>query len=95
MIDESQFHLKSFGEMMAKMGVLAIPRTVDLEPYKNKDVRQFLVENLAEQEKAKVRCNTLADGIKYKEISSFFEFIMYQENYNIELIKKTIKSLEQ
>ena len=93
MIDESQFHLKSFGEMMAKMGVLAIPRTVIPELYKDKDIKQFLIDGIDEEEKAKDQCKALAEAIDDKEISSFLEFIMYQENYHIELMKKTINSL--
>ena len=95
MIDESQFYLKSFGEMMAKMGMLAIPRSIELKAYKNKDIKQFLEESLIEHKKAKNRCTTLASGIKHKDISSFFEFILYQENFNMEQIKKSIKLLEQ
>ena len=94
MIDESQFHLKSFGEMMAKMGVLAVPRTVIPELYVNKDIKQFLVDGIDEEEKAKEECKALAEAIDDKEISSFLEFIMYQENYHIELMRKTIANLE-
>jgi len=95
MIDESQFHLKSFGEMMAKMGVLAIPRTVISELYINKDIKQFLIDGIDEEENAKAQCKALAEAIDDKEISSFLEFVMYQENYHIELMRKTINSLEQ
>jgi len=95
MIDESQFHLKSFGEMMAKMGVLAIPRTVIPKLYVDKDIKQFLVDGIDEEEKAKAECKALAEAIDDKEISSFLEFIMYQENYHIELMRKTIANLEE
>jgi len=95
MIDESQFHLKSFGEMMAKMGVLAIPRTVMPTLYKNKDIKQFLIDGIDEEIKAKEECQELADAIRDDEISSFLTFIMYQENYHIELMRKAVKQLEE
>ncbi len=95
MIDESQFHLKSFGEMMAKMGVLAIPRTVMPTLYQNKDIKQFLIDGIDEEIKAKEECAALAEAIDDEEISSFLTFVMYQENYHIELMKKAIKQLEE
>jgi len=94
MIDESQFHLKSFGEMMAKMGVLAIPRTVIPTLYQNKDIKQFLVDGIDEEIKAKEECAALAEAIDDEEISSFLTFVMYQENYHIELMTKAITRLE-
>ena len=93
MIDESQFHLKSFGEMMAKMGILAIPRTVIPALYKNKDIKQFLIDGIDEEIKAKKECQDLADAIDDDEISQFLTFVMYQENYHIELMKKAIGQL--
>jgi rubrerythrin len=94
MIDESQFHLKSFGEMMAKMGILAIPRTVIPKLYQNKDIKQFLIDGVDEEIKAKEECAALAEAIDDKDISSFLTFIMYQENYHIELMQKAIKYLD-
>ena len=94
MIDESQFHLKSFGNMMAKMGILAIPRTVIEELYLNKDVKQFLIDGVDEEIKAKEECANLAEAIKDEEISKFLTFIMYQEDYHIELMKKAIYKIE-
>ncbi|MEA2051171.1 MAG: iron-binding protein [Campylobacterota bacterium] len=91
MIDESQFHLKSFGNMMAKMGILAIPRTVIESLYINKDVKQFLIDGVDEEIKAKEECASLAEAIKDEEISQFLTFIMYQEDYHITLMKKAIK----
>lgn len=93
MIDESQFHLKSFGEMMAKMGILAIPRTVIPELYKNKDIKQFLIDGITEEENAKAECAKLADAVKDDEISKFLTFVMYQEDYHIALMKKAINQL--
>jgi rubrerythrin len=94
MIDESQFHLKSFGEMMTKMGVLAIPRTVIPVLYQNKDIKQFLIDGIDEEIKAKEECAALAEAIDDEEISSFLTFVMYQENYHIELMQKAINQLE-
>jgi rubrerythrin len=91
MIDESQYHLKSFGEMMAKMGVLAIPRMIIEELYKNKDIKQFLIDGIEEEENAKAECAKLAEAVKDEEISKFLTFIMFQENYHIELMQKAIK----
>jgi rubrerythrin len=94
MIDESQFHLKSFGEMMAKMGILAIPRTV-IEPlYKDKDIKQFLMDGIEEEENAKAECAKLAEAVKDEEISKFLTFIMFQENYHIHLMEKAIKQFD-
>ncbi len=94
MIDESQFHLKSFGNMMAKMGILAIPRTVIEQLYKNKDIKQFLVDGIDEEMKAKEECKNLAEAVNDEDISKFLTFIMYQENYHIELMKKAIAKIE-
>lgn len=93
MIDESQFHLKSFGNMMAKMGILAIPRTVIEQLYINKDIKKFLIDGVDEEIKAKEECANLAAAIKDEEISKFLIFIMYQEDYHIELMKKAITQL--
>lgn len=94
MIDESQFHLKSFGNMMAQMGILAIPRTVIEQLYINKDIKQFLVDGVDEEIQAKEECANLADAIKDEEINKFLTCVMYQENYHIELMKKAIKKIE-
>lgn len=94
MIDESQFHLKSFGNMMAKMGILAIPRTVIEQLYKDKDIKQFLIDGVDEELKAKEECANLAAAIKDEEISKFLTCVMYQEDYHIELMKKAIKKIE-
>lgn len=90
MIDESQFHLKSFGQMMADMGILAIPRLVIEQLYKNKDVKQFLIDGIQEEENAKAECAKLASQVNDQDITKFLTFIMFQENYHIELMKKAI-----
>ncbi|MEA3513832.1 MAG: iron-binding protein [Campylobacterota bacterium] len=95
MIDESQFHLKSFGNMMAKMGILAIPRTVIEKLYLNKDIKRFLLDGIDEEKKAKEECYELATAIKDEEISNFLTFIMFQENYHIALMEKVLGNIEK
>ncbi len=90
LIDESHFHLKSFGNMMAVMGILALPRELHEMSYIVNDLEQFIVDGIAEEEAAKVMCKELSDAIKDEELSKFFDFINYQENYHIELMKKLL-----
>lgn len=90
LIDESHFHLKSFGNMMAKMGILALPRELHQLTYVIKDLEKFVVDGIAEEEAAKVMCKELSDAIKDEELSRFFDFINYQESYHIELMKKLL-----
>ena len=90
LIDESHFHLKSFGNMMAKLGILALPRELHAMTYIIKDLEQFVKDGIAEEEAAKVMCKELSDAIKDEELSKFFDFINYQESYHIELMKKLL-----
>ena len=90
LIDESHFHLKSFGNMMAKLGILALPRELHAMTYVIKDLDQFVKDGIAEEEAAKVMCKELSDAIKDEELSKFFDFINYQESYHIELMKKLL-----
>jgi len=90
LIAESHFHLKSFGNMMAKLGILALPRELHEMTYIVKDLKKFVVDGIAEEEAAKVMCKELSDAIKDEELSKFFDFINYQENYHIELMKKLL-----
>ncbi len=90
LIDESHFHLKSFGNMMAKLGILALPRELHEMTYIVKDLKQFVVDGIAEEEAAKVMCKELSDTIKDEELSKFFDFVNYQESYHIELMKKLL-----
>lgn len=90
LIDESHFHLKSFGNMMAKMGLLALPRELHEMTYVVKDLEQFVIDGIAEEEAAKIMCKELSDAIKDEELSKFFDFINYQESYHIELMKKLL-----
>ena len=90
LIDESHFHLKSFGNMMAKLGILALPRELHEMTYIIKDLEQFVKDGIAEEEAAKEMCKELSDAIKDEELSKFFDFINYQESYHIELMGKLI-----
>ena len=90
LIDESHFHLKSFGNMMAKLGILTLPRELHEMTYKVKDLDKFVVAGIAEEEAAKEMCKQLSESISNEELSKFFDFINYQENYHIELMKKLL-----
>ena len=90
LIDESHFHLKSFGNMMAKMGILALPRELHAMTYRIKDLQKFVTDGIAEEEAAKEMCRELSDAIKDEELSKFFDFINHQESYHIELMKKLL-----
>ncbi|MFA6195401.1 MAG: iron-binding protein [Sulfurimonas sp.] len=90
LIDESHFHLKSFGNMMAKMGILALPRELHELTYVIKDLEKFVHDGIAEEEAAKAMCKELSGAIKDEELSKFFDFINYQESYHIELMKRLL-----
>jgi len=90
LVDESHFHLKSFGNMMAKLGILGLPRELHEMTYIVKDLNKFVVDGIAEEEAAKVMCKELSDAVKDEELSKFFDFINFQENYHIELMKKLL-----
>lgn len=90
LIDESHFHLKSFGNMMAKLGILALPRMLHEMTYVVKDLEKFVVDGIAEEEAAKVMCKELSDAITDKDLSNFFDFVNFQESYHIELMKKLL-----
>jgi len=93
LIDESFFHLKRFGEMGAKMGILAVPRIVMKELYQVEDVVQFLKDGINEELAAKEECKKLSEAVSKdsKELAQFFDFINHQENYHIALMKDALK----
>ncbi len=93
LIDESFFHLKSFGDMGAKMGILAVPRVVMKELYQVEDVVQFLKDGIDEELAAKEECKRLAEAVAKDsfELAKFFDFINHQENYHIALMKDALK----
>ncbi len=92
LIDESFFHLRSFGQMMAEMGILGVPRSLMEEIYKFDDLEQFLKDGIQEEIGAKEECKKLADAVSSssKEFASFFTFINNQENYHIALMEEAL-----
>jgi len=97
LIDESFFHLKSFGEMGAKMGILGVPRIVMKELYQVEDVVQFLKDGINEELLAKEECKRLAEAVAKDspELEKFFDFINHQENYHISLMEDALKHFEK
>ncbi len=90
LVDESYFHLKSFGNMMAKLGILALPRELHEMTYIVKDLQQFVKDGIDEEIAAKEMCKELSDAIKDEKLSKFFDFINEQESYHIELMQKLL-----
>ena len=93
LIDESFFHLKSFGNMGAKMGILAVPRVVMKELYQVEDVVDFLKDGINEELAAKEECKKLSEAVAKDspELAKFFDFINHQENYHIALMKDALQ----
>ncbi len=90
LIDESHFHLKSFGNLMAKLGILALPRELHELTYKITDLKKFIEDGIKEEEAAKEMCRELSNSINDEKLSKFFEFIDAQESYHIELMKRLL-----
>jgi len=90
MIEESFFHLRSFCEMMAEMGILGVPRTLHESLYKVEDMEKFLLDGIEEEIAAKEQCRELSDAVASEspELARFFDFINHQENYHIALMKE-------
>ncbi len=97
LIEESLFHFKRFGDMMAKMGILAVPRVVMPELYQIDDVTEFLTKGIDEELAAKEECVKLAEAVAKDspELSKFFDFINNQENYHIVLMTKALEHLKK
>ncbi len=97
LIDESIFHLKSFGQMMSEMGILATPRVLMEEIYKFDDLEQFLKDGIQEEIGAKEACKKLSEAVSANsaEFASFFDFINNQENYHIALMEEALAHLNQ
>jgi len=93
LIDESMYHLKCFGNMQALMGILAIPRTIIKSLYKREDIKQFFLDGIDEEKAAKEECIKLSQAVQDEELSEFFDFINFQENYHMELMQKAVKVL--
>ncbi len=90
LVDESHFHLKSFGNMLGELGLLALPREVHEMSYKITDLKAFILNGIDEELNAKEECRKLAQAVQDSELETFFNFINYQENYHIELMKKLL-----
>ena len=93
LVDESFFHLRSFGEMMAEMGILGVPRSLMEEIYKFDDLKEFLKNGILEEIGAKEECKKLADAVSQssEHFASFFTFINNQENYHIALMEEALE----
>jgi rubrerythrin len=76
--------------MMAKLGILTLPRMLHEMTYIVTDLQQFIVDGIAQEEAAKIMCKELSDAIKDEDLSKFFDFVNYQESYHIELMKKLL-----
>ena len=97
LIDESFFHLRSFGQMMAEMGILAVPRSLMEEIYKFDDLEQFLKDGIQEEIGAKEECKKLAAAVSdsSEHFADFFTFINNQENYHIALMEEALAYLNR
>jgi rubrerythrin len=76
--------------MMAKLGILALPRELHEMTYTIKDLDKFIKDGIDEEIAAKEMCKELSEAIKDEELSKFFDFINYQENYHIELMRQLL-----
>jgi len=94
LIYESMYHLKNFGVMQSKMGLLSLPRVVMEEVYKFEDLKKFLLDGIEEEKGAKEQCRALAAAVKDEELSSFFEFINNQEDYHIKLMEEALQIID-
>lgn len=92
MIDESKFHLRSFCQMMSEMGILGVPRVIHKSLYQIEDVTEFLRDGIDEEIAAKEMCKDLSDAVAKdsKELADFFDFINFQEDYHISLMKEAL-----
>jgi len=93
LIDESFFHLRSFGQMMAEMGILGVPRSLMEEIYKFDNLEQFLKDGIQEEIGAKEECKKLAAAVSEssEHFAAFFTFINNQENYHIALMEEALE----
>ncbi|MCF6200759.1 MAG: iron-binding protein [Hydrogenimonas sp.] len=94
LIDESKFHLKSFAHLMARLGILAVPRMVTQEIYRFDSLKRFLEDGIEEEKGAKEQCRALAEAVKNDELRDFFNFINFQEDYHITLMKEALEIIE-
>jgi len=97
LIDESMFHLKCFGDMQAKMGILATPRVVMKELYQVTDIVKFLKDGINEEILAKEECKRLSEAVAKDnaDLAHFFDFINNQENYHIALMEDALNHYQE
>ena len=97
MIDESFFHLKSFGQMMSDMGILGVPREIHKSLYRVEKVTDFFQDGIIEEENAKEQCKELSDAVAKEspQLADFFDFINEQESYHIELMKEALNHYKE
>jgi hypothetical protein len=97
LIDESFYHLKQFGQMMSDMGILGVPRIIAKELYQVENIVEFLENGIDEEMNAKEECKKLSDAVASENTSlaKFFDFINYQENYHIELMKEALSEYKK
>ncbi len=97
LIDESFFHLRSFGQIMADMGILGVPRSLMEEIYKFNDLKKFLKDGIQEEIGAKEECKRLAEAVSSSSeyFASFFTFINNQENYHIALMEEALEHINK
>ncbi len=93
LVDESFFHLRSFGQMMAEMGILGVPRVIHRSLYQVESVEQFLRDGIEEEIAAKQQCLDLSNAVakESKELASFFDFINFQEDYHVSLMREALE----
>ncbi len=97
LIDESFFHLRSFGSMMAEMGILGVPRVIHKSLYQVESVEQFLRDGIEEEIAAKQQCLDLSAAVskESKELAAFFDFINFQEDYHVSLMREALDHYAQ
>ncbi len=96
LIDESFFHFRQFGQMMTQMGILGVPRVIHKSLYQVESVEQFLRDGIEEEIAAKQQCLDLSNAVAKESdaLASFFDFINYQENYHIHLMRQALEHYE-
>ncbi len=97
MIEESFFHLRSFCEMMAEMGILGVPRSIHKSLYIDRDLKEFLIGGIEEEIAAKEQCRELSEAVakESEELASFFDFINHQEDYHVDLMREAVEHFEK
>ena len=92
LIDESFFHFRSFGQMMSDMGLLGVPRVIHKSLYQVESVEQFLRDGIEEEIAAKQQRLDLSNAVarESKELAAFFDFINFQEDYHVSLMREAL-----